>query len=285
MKRVASIIVLSAVVALSGCASFFGDGARVRKGNTTSLVEFLYPAGAPPPSNSIPELRVPLRVGLAFLPAKSGSSVTALDAQQRLDLLERIRRRFSSRQFVSEIVVIPDYYLTTARGYSGLASVQRLYSVDLVALVSYDQVSRQDGNILSLGYLTIVGAYILPGTSRETSTLVDLAVVDPATQSLVLRASGASSGRGLSTQASADYSARKASVDGFGVAATQLIENFDVALVNFEKDVRAGKANVRVVRRSGGGGGAGAFGAVDALVLALLLAVVLGRACVNRKVA
>jgi rhombotail lipoprotein len=275
MKRLATIVVLSSALALSGCAAFLGGGSRVRTGHTTSLVEFLYPAGALPPSNSIPELRVPLRVGLAFLPAKSGNNVAALDAQQKLELLERIRQRFSSRQFVSEIVVIPDYYLTTARGYSGLESVQRLYGVDLVALVSYDNVSRQDSNILSLGYLTIVGAYLLPGTSRQTSTLVDLAVVDPGTRSLVLRAGGASSSHGYSTQAAADYGVRRASAEGFAVATAQLIENFDAALINFEKEVRAGKANVRVVRR--GGGGAGAFGMVDALVLTLLLAAVMWR--------
>ncbi len=48
-------------------------------------------------------------------------------------------------------------------------------------------------------------------------------------------------------------------------------------LVNFEKDVRAGKANVRVVRRGGTSGGGGAFGALDVLVLALLVVAALRR--------
>jgi rhombotail lipoprotein len=278
MKRFAWIAVLSSCIALSGCSVFFPQGPRVQKGNSSSLVEFLYPQGAPPPADTIPELRIPLRVGLAFLPSRPGSSVTALDAQQKQDLLERIRQRFSSRQFVSEIVVIPDYYLATARGYSGLAGIQRLQNVDLVALVSYDQVTRQNDNTLSLGYLTIVGAYIIPGTSRDTTTLVDLAVVDPATQSLVLRAGGTSSGRGLSTLVDANRDARKASVAGFDAATTQLIENFDAALATFEKDVRAGKANVRVVKRNGGGGGGGAFGFLDVLVLGLLLVAATRRA-------
>jgi rhombotail lipoprotein len=279
MKRVVSVVLLASLVVLSGCVMFSGDGGRVRRGHTTSLVEFLYPAGAPPPSNTIPELHVPLRVGLAFLPVKSGYGSTVPDAAQKLALLEQIRQRFSSRQFVSEIVVIPDYYLTAAKGYSGLAGVQRLYSLDLVALVSYDQLSRQEGNILSLGYLTIVGAYLLPGTNRETTTLVDLAVVDPATRSLVLRAGGTSSGWGMTTQAAADHSVHVASAAGFSAATAQLIENFDVALLNFEKDVRAGKANVRVVRRSGGGG---ALGGGEAVALVLLLAGVLLRSRTRR---
>lgn len=277
MKRAISVVLLASLVALSGCVMFSGGG--VRRGYTTSLVEFLYPVGAPPPSNSIPELHVPLRVGLAFLPAKSGDGSTRPDATQKLALLEQIRQRFSSRQFVSEIVVIPDYYLTTAKGYSGLAGVQRLYGLDLVALVSYDQLSRQEGNILSLGYLTIVGAYLLPGTNRETTTLVDLAVVDPATRSLVLRAGGTSSGWGMTTQAAADHSVHVASAAGFSAATAQLIENFDAALLKFEQDVRAGKANVRVVRRSGGGG---ALGGGEAVALILLLAGVLLRSRARR---
>ena len=62
---------------------------------------------------------------------------------------------------------------------------QRLYGVDLMALVSYDQVAHEDDNNWSLGYVTIVGAYFLKGTRHDISTLVDLAVVDPATHSLV----------------------------------------------------------------------------------------------------
>lgn len=271
MKRAAWIVVLSCCVALAGC-TFYNE--TMRTGHSSSLVEFLYPEGTPPPSDTIPELRVPLRVGLAILPPAPGSSVTALDAQQRLDLLERIRQKFSSRAFVSEIVVVPDYYLGNGKGFSGLGGVQRLYNLDLVALVSYDQVTRQSDNELSLGYLTIIGAYILPGTSRDTTTLVDLAVVDPATRSLVLRAGGVSSGHGLSTGIAAGRDARSASVAGFDVATTQLLGNFDAALTAFEADVRAGKANVRVVKRSnagGSGGGAGSTGLVDALGLLLLL--------------
>jgi rhombotail lipoprotein len=235
-------------------------------------VEFLYPEGTPPPTDSIPELRIPLRVGLAFLPSRPGVGAMALDAQQKQELLERIRLRFSNRRFVSEIVIIPDYYLASARGYSGLAGVQRLQNVDLMALVSYDQVTRQNDNTLSLGYLTIVGAFILPGTSRDTTTLVDLAVVDPATRSLVLRAGGTSSGQGLSTLVDADRNARKASMTGFDAATKQLIENFDAALAEFEASVRAGKANVRVVRRGqGGSGGGGAFGVPEVVALVLLL--------------
>ena len=122
--------------------------------------------------------------------------MNGLDAAHKEVLLQEIRQRFISRKFVAEIVVIPDYYLQGKRGFEGLEAVQRLYGVELMALVSYDQVTHEDDNDWSLGYVTIVGAYFLKGTRHDVSTLIDLAVVDPATHSLVLRAGGVDSSHG-----------------------------------------------------------------------------------------
>jgi rhombotail lipoprotein len=178
---------------------------------------------------------------------------------QRAELLERIRRHFSDRKFVSEIVVIPDYYLSSQRGFAGLEAVQRLYSIDLMALVSYDQVTHEDETNWSLGYLTIVGAYVLKGSRYDISTLVDLAVVDPATRSLVLRAGGVDTRHGSATLIDKPREAREAGAAGFSASSDQMIEHFDAALTAFEAEVRAGHANVRVVHKdtaTGGGGGA-----------------------------
>jgi rhombotail lipoprotein len=249
--------------ALSGCTTM-----HTKSRGSSSLVSFLYPVGGPPPppENAIPELRVPMRVGLAMLPSIYRYDDAPLDAAQKLELLERIRERFLSRRFVSEIVVIPDYYLTHDRGFVGLEGVQRLYDVDVIALVSYDQVTHQDDNPLSLGYLTIVGAYVLPGTDHETVTLVDLAVVDPVTRSLVLRAGGTDSRKGRATIVNVDRESRQDGAAGIVAAGDQMIEHFDTALTAFESEVRAGTANVRVVARNESGGG-GAFGLAEALIL------------------
>jgi rhombotail lipoprotein len=251
------------VAALSGCTVM-----HTQSRGSSSLVSFLYPADGPPPpsENAIPELGVPMRVGLAMLPSSYRFDEDPLDATQKVELLERIRERFLSRRFVSEIVVIPDYYLTHERGFVGLEGVQRLYDVDVIALVSYDQVTHRDDNPLSLGYLTIVGLYVLPGTSHETATLVDLAVVDPVTRSLVLRAGGADTRAGRATLVNLNRESREEGAEGFAAAGDQMIEHFDAALTAFESEVRAGTANVRVVSRNGSGGG-GAFGLVELLIL------------------
>jgi rhombotail lipoprotein len=278
--RAGRTVVLTGVAALmlSGCtalnAFFWGvpDRPARQSHNSSSLVEFLYPGGRTPPrENQIPELRVPLRVGLAFLPTRSGAGPTAV---QRDELLERIRQRFADRKFVTEIVTIPDYYLRTHRGFGGLQGVQRLYSVDVMALVSYDQITHMDENEWSLGYLTIVGAYVLKGSHHDVATLVDLAVVDPVTQSLILRAGGTDSRNRNTTLIDEERAARESGVASFGSATTQMIDNFDVALTKFEADVRAGKANVRVARREANGraGGGGSFGPLALGMLLIVLA-------------
>jgi rhombotail lipoprotein len=177
-------------------------------------------------------------------------------------------------------VMIPDYYLRARGGYQGLEGIQRLYGVDVMALVSYDQVVHTDANSWSLGYLTIVGAYVLKGSRHDVSTLVDLAVVDPVSHSLVLRAGGTSTSHGNATGIDADRKTRQAAAEGYDAATDQMIEHFDTALTNFEADVRSGKASVKVVRknraeRSGGAGGGGALS--WPLILALLTLVALRR--------
>jgi rhombotail lipoprotein len=265
-------LVVATAGALSGCAELLcTPNCRAHTHNASSLVDFLYPKGAiPPRQDAIPELHIPLRVGLAFLPSSEADATGGLDAAHEEQLLEKIKQRFSSRKFVTEIVVIPDYYLQGHRGFEGLEGVQRLYGVDLMALVSYDQVMHRDENNWSLGYVTIVGAYVLKGSRHDVSTLVDLAVVDPATHSLVLRAGGTDTRHGNTTLIGSEREVREAAIEGYGAATDQMIEHFDAALTKFESDVRSGKAAVRVVRETGaqhGGGGALGWSSILALLM------------------
>ncbi|HWZ62450.1 MAG TPA: rhombotarget lipoprotein [Steroidobacteraceae bacterium] len=280
MRAFRAMCVVLITAGLTGCEAIGMQACMPYCGashaSSSSLVEFLYPGGQlPPRDNSIPELHVPLRVGLAFLPPHAG--VAGPDAAQREQLLERIRARFSSRRFVSEIVVIPDYYLSSQRGFSGLEAVQRLYSIDLMALVSYDQVTHRQENGWSLGYLTIVGAYLIKGDRYDVATLLDLAVIDPATHSLVLRAGGVDTRHGSATLNDMPREFREADSSGFSAAADQLIEHFDAALTAFESEARAGRANVRVVH-SGAAGTSGGGGELTWPWLVGLLGFVVARA-------
>jgi rhombotail lipoprotein len=279
VMRVGTLFGLAIMVLLSGCANWHCFTAcEHHTQNSTSLVDFLYPDGAAPPVENLqPQLRLPLRVGLAFLPSRDPEARVDLDAAHKEALMQEIRARFISRKFVAEIVLIPDYYLQGKRGFEGLQGVQRLYGIDLMALVSYDQVGHEDDNNWSLGYVTIVGAYVLKGTRHDVSTLVDLAVVDPATHSLVLRAGGFDTRHGTVALIDERRSLREAGAEGFTAATRQMIDHFDGALTTFESDVRNGKANVHVVSNQRGSGGGGALDAYFLFALSALAAAVTRR--------
>ena len=269
--RLSMLFGLAMTLVLTGCADWHCFSAcQHHTQNSTSLVEFLYPKDeSPPAQNAQPQLHLPLRVGLAFLPSSGPEAGNGPDAAHKEALLQEIRARFISRKFVADIVVIPDYYLQGKRGFEGLQGVQRLYGIDLMALVSYDQVGHEDDNNWSLGYVTIVGAYVLKGTRHDISTLVDLAVVDPATHSLVLRAGGFDTRHGTVALIDEQRSMREAATLGFTAATGQMIDHFDSALTTFESDVREGRANVHVVSNQHGSNGGG--GGLDGLLLLALL--------------
>ena len=275
--KIRLLAVLIVVLTLSGCTVLNRllcvRNCQSDEHTSSSLVEFLYPGGqSPPPEDVMPELRVPLRVGLAFLPMQNDAKNSGLDAARKEVLLERIRQRFADRSFVADIVIIPEYYLADRSGFAGLEGVQRLYSADVLALVSFDQEAHLDDNEWSLSYLTIVGAYVVKGSRHDISTLVDLAVIEPASRSLVLRAGGTDTRRGNSTLLEQRREARQASGAAFDAATDRMIDNFDGALKKFEEEVRAGRAPVRIVKRnsSRGGptGGGGAFDWWSLLILA-----------------
>jgi rhombotail lipoprotein len=264
------------VLQLCGCSTlnWMAEGSssgarRSHADSTSSLVEFLYPKGAlPPERNAIPDLSLPLRVGLAFLPARSGGSGLGPDAAQREQLLRSIGERFAGRRFVTSVVEIPDYYLQP--GAASLEALQRLYEVDVLALVSYDQVGYETDRQSSLSYLTIIGAFVVNGTHNEATTLVDLAVVDPKTRSLLLRAGGTDRQARNSSWVNSPGDQLAQARAGYAAATGRLIDNFDVALKQFEVDVQQKRAPVRVSWAGGGG-------ALDSTWLAVLLVAALAQ--------
>ncbi len=74
MKSVIRLSFFLACFLAAGCASLWqemGSAGGARQGVSSSLVDYLYPGGEQPPQfdGSVPELKLPLRVGLAFVPA------------------------------------------------------------------------------------------------------------------------------------------------------------------------------------------------------------------------
>jgi len=256
-------------LSLGGGAWLFGDLGRGGKSqSSTPLVDFLYTDGKVPEQDAQPELQLPIRVAVSFLPGGNGPNSFQPGAIDREKVLNALRENFRSLPYVSEIVIVPDYYLRAGKG-DGLTQIQQLshlYHFDLFALVSYDQIQNSYQNERSLAYWTIVGAYIVRGDRNETHTLLDVAVIDPKSRALVMRAGGTSALKANTTAVDAEHHANAQSSHGFEVATEQLIANFSRELTDFEQRVRDGTASVKVVRQAKSGG----TGALDPLLLATL---------------
>jgi rhombotail lipoprotein len=261
--------------ALAGCASWMPQGGTRHTG---SAVDYLYPDAreAPRMQESMATLRPPVRVGIAFAPGSAG--LTALPESERIKLLERVRAAFSKHAYIGAIEIIPSQYLRPKGGFANLDQATRMLNVDIVALLSYDQVQFTDSNKLSLLYWTIVGAYVINGDQYDIQTMVDAAVFDVASRKLLLRAPGTSQVKGGAPLMGFTERARAARQEGYDKAVDNLIPQLQAELDRFRERIKT-DASVRVVARPGsGGGGAGSLGWWG-LLLALMI---MGTALRNR---
>jgi rhombotail lipoprotein len=266
------VALLVSALLLGGCFSTRGPRQTER---SSSVVSYLYPDQANPlPPTSIPVLRLPLRVGIAFVPGKSDIS-----EQQKTVLLERVAAEFKGRDYIQSIELVPSTYLRAGGGFANLNQVRALLGVDVIALVAYDQVQFTSNNLLSLSYWTIVGAYIFSGNKNDTQTLMEAAVYDIPSRHLLFRAPGASRVEAGVAAAYVQQRLRADSTAGFNAATTELIANLKLQLESFRERVKNAPGEVRIEHRPGYTGG-GSLGAGFASILGLLL---LARACARHR--
>jgi len=258
MRTLSLPCLLALALALVGCESLFGywggDSAR-RTGASSSVVEFLYPDGEvpPEPTGTVPEIRLPITVGLAFVPGR-GAGLGPLSEAQKAALLEQVRARFVSEDYVTDIVVVPETYLRGSNGFDALDRAARMYRLDVMALVSYDQLSTSSEKKSSFWYWTVVGAYLVEGTRNDVQTLVDTAVFDIPSRTLLFRAAGTDRVTKDATMVDSPQQMRTAQAASFGRAMDDMTVNLQRELVVFKERVKEQKAPVRVVKAEGGGG-------------------------------
>ena len=267
------VAVASMALLLTGCSSLWDWSGGTRNGTSSSLVDYLYPDGQVPPSfdETIPHLRLPLRVGIAFVPGQT--SYGTISEATKMQLLEKVKAEFVDREYISHIEVIPDTYLRSSRGITGMQQVARLYGADVMALVSYDQVAVSEENAAGLLYWTIVGAYVIKATSNEVQTFVDTAVFDVNTARLLFRAPGADVMSDRSTLVEAGETVRKTRDASFGAAMDQMTGNLAGELDNFRERVKSDPTVAQTEWKPGHGGG----GSMTWSLLAVI-ALLLGRA-------
>ena len=268
MKKFVIILALGVITLLSGCA------AQVQRGVSSNLISYLYPDGqrVAHANDTMPHLKLPLSVGIAFVPESKPDYTFSLTEAEKHALLNRVAGQFKNYEFIAEIEIIPEIYLRQGKGFATLSQVAALHQIDVIALVSYDQVAHSDENALSLAYWTIAGAYIIPGTTTETSTFVDTAVFDVATQKLLFRAPGMSRSKRVHALIGADAKTRKLRSEDFSLAVEQMVVNLVAELKQFQAKARQGE-QVRLSYRHGfSGGGSWGLGGLGLLLAMLIFA-------------
>ena len=272
---------LGAILAL---LTIFGCTTPTTTTRRSSLMDYLYPKekAAPAPNPTGARLKLPLRLGIAFVPGGTASwrVQNLLAPGEEKPLLDVVKRSFKDRPWVGEIRLIPSAYLRAGGGFDNLDQVARMYGVDVVALVSVDQIQYTDPKWYSFTYLSIVGAYVLPGDANDTRTLIDAAVYDVPTRTFLLRAPGQSEVKGSSTWAHREVLLREHSQKGLELAMADLSRNLDAEVAAFKAEVASGeRKDVDVVdrkgvslRESGGRNFGGALGWPEALAALLILA-------------
>jgi rhombotail lipoprotein len=161
--------------------------------------------------------------------------------KDQYELLEKVKAAFVQYDYIDRIEVIPSTYLTGGDGFNTLEQVGRLYDVDVMALVSYDQVTQSVENNAALLYWTIVGMYVIPGNENTVQTFVDTAVFDIKSRKMLFRAPGISKLEKRTTAIGIDETLAEKSMQGFDLAVTDMTKNLDDELARFKVRVKEEK--------------------------------------------
>ncbi len=259
MKNSNSILWLLVLFFLfSGGCSLLESDNYGKHAISSSLMDFLYPDknNRKEQQPEIPVLHLPLKVGIAFVPSANWRENISPDRQVKL--LERVKKKFINYSFIDSIEIIPSTYLKGSQGFDGLERLSKMYNIDVIALVSYDQVINNTENTRSLLYWTIVGMYVIKGNSNSINTFVDTAVFDIKSHKLLFRAPGTSEFVRSSTLVNLKKNSEKRSAAEFVKAVDEMIINLDKELSDFKRRVK--EENVaKVENRKGYGGGSFEF--------------------------
>ncbi|HXH73062.1 MAG TPA: rhombotarget lipoprotein [Mariprofundaceae bacterium] len=247
-------------------------GPAYKQHEASSVVDYLYPKSSEPPSQEpVTHLRLPVRVGIAFVPS-SGHGDSSLSEESKIKLLNRAKMVFEKYPYIDKIEVIPSAYLRAAGGFDNLEQVGRMFGIEVIALISYDQIQFDDPNKLSLLYWTIVGAYVIKGDQHDTQTMVDASVFDIASRKMLFRAPGVSTIKGSTTMVNYQEEARMARQKGYEDAVAKMLPNLEQELLAFKERIKQNRS-VQIEHKPGykGGGSLGWFGLLMAGMIAFSL--------------
>jgi len=209
---------------LSGC------GNMAKQHYRSSVVDYLYPKQEHTAQEQIPALKLPLSVGIAFVPDNGNS---AMSEAGKLDLMNSVKQHFEAYPFVRDIQLIPSTYLRAGGSFDNLNQLKLMHNIDVIALLSYDQKQFTDEGFASISYLTLVGAYLFRGEKNDTQTMMDATVYHIDSQKLLFRAPGVNHIKSSATPVNLSQQLRKDRNLGLQNASEAMITALDVQLHRF----------------------------------------------------
>lgn len=252
--KISKIVAVASIAALAACASV---GTTRQQ---SSLMGYLYPDGQPQPqSTDVATVRLPLRLGIILAPtvdtSRSGYVLTPrvnqpLSTGDQVSYLDQIADEFRTNPLFKDVEVIPSNYVTPGGGFKNLETLASMYSVDAIAVVSYDQLQTTDEGKDSFLYWTVIGAYVVDTEKNASTTFVDTAVFDVKSHKLLFHASGTSHSASSGTLANNSEEVRGASHQGFVDAFAAMATDISTGLKTF-KDKLVANDQLKVVDSTG----------------------------------
>lgn len=218
--------------------------------HSTSVVRFLHPdRDVRTDTGGIPVLRLPLRVGIAFVPEADvddrghSSHAASIDRvtipeSKRLELMKSVTDHFRKQPFIKSVEHVPTSYLSPGGGYDNLEQLSQMFDIDVMVLLAYDQVQFTGETKAGLTYLTVLGAYVIEGEKNDTRTLMDAVVVDIASRRVLFRAPGTSLVKTRAAPIELDAALLADRRKGFDVATLDLTTNLESSLAQFKEKVK-----------------------------------------------
>lgn len=262
------LIIILGILFLASCSSLVSHKTG-KKTQSSSLMNFLYPKKKSRSEHKpeLPILKLPVKVGLAFVPSQNWQR-DGIHSKDQIELLEKVKKSFLKYDYIDRIEIIPSTYLKGGEGFSTLEQVARLYDVDVMALVSYDQVTQSLENNAALLYWTIVGMYVIPGNENSVQTFVDTAVFDVKSKKMLFRAPGINKISKRTTAIGIDKTLSEKSLEGFTLAVTDMTANLNAELGRFKARVKEEKVAKIEHRKGYSGGGSASFSLLILLFIA-----------------
>jgi rhombotail lipoprotein len=241
---------ISCLFALGALAAFVSCR-PVTTQRQSNLLDYLSSKEAPPAQAEKASLQFPLRLGVVFIPGGASKSTdrmmdqesgqVLITQEQEAKLTNILQEHLAGKPWIADCKVVPSTYLSKGGGFQDLEKTAHMYGLDIMMLVSVNQVQFTNPKWYSWTYVTGVGAYTIKGEKNDTSTFVDGAVFHVPTRTLLFRAGGENTLKGSSTIIQRGEQLRQNSLDGLTLAVRDLCTKLDTASGAFQSEVNGGR--------------------------------------------